>query len=86
MYKELKYLLFIVSILCFIFMISNHYFSNDNKKNSYRSKKIYNNQIISYKKDLILLKSDTDNIIEFFQNTLSKDEKKYKFLELLNND
>ena len=37
MIKELKYLFFILTIFVFIFLILKYYFSDNNKKNSYRS-------------------------------------------------
>ena len=39
-----------------------------------------------YNDDLIILESDTENIIEYVENNLNKNKKKYKFWELLNND
>ena len=86
MKKELKYFFFVVTILGFIIFVGTYYFSDKNKKNSYRSTKLYNEKIIKYKDDLIILKSDTENIIEYVENNLNKDKKKYKFWELLNND
>ena len=37
MIKEIKYLLFIIIILVFIFFTGKYYFSDANKKKSYRS-------------------------------------------------
>ena len=42
--------------------------------------------MIEYSSNLHILKSDTENIIEYPENTLNKDEKKYKFMELLINN
>ncbi len=39
MLKELKYLLFLIVIVLFFFLSFKYYFSNENKKNSYRSLK-----------------------------------------------
>ena len=86
MKKELKYFFYVVTILGFIIFIGTYYFSDKNKKNSYRSTKLYDNKIIKYNDDLVTLKSDTENIIEYAENNLNKDKKKYKFWELLNND
>ena len=86
MRKELKYFLYVVTILGFIIFAVTYYFSDKNKKNSYRSTKLYDNKIIKYNDDLIILESDTENIIEYVENNLNKNKKKYKFWELLNND
>ena len=86
MRKELKYFLYVVTILGFIIFVVTYYFSDKNKKNSYRSTKLYDNKIIKYNDDLIVLENDTENIIEYVENNLNIDKKKYKFWELLNND
>ena len=87
MIKELKYFLYTITIISFVFFILNYYFSDENKKNSYRSTKIFDNKIIKYSKTLQSLESDTGNIVEYVENTFNKDKKKYKFWELIiNND
>ena len=86
MKKELKYFLYVVTVLGFLIFSGSYYFSDENKKNSYRSTKLYENKIINYNKNLIILESDTNEIIEYTANTLNKDKKKYKFWELFNND
>ena len=47
---------------------------------------LYDNKIIKYNNKLLKLESDTENIIEYVNNNLNKDKKKYKFWELFNND
>ena len=86
MRKELKYFFYVATILGFIIFVFSYYFSDKNKKNSYRSTKLYDNKIIKYNDDLIVLENDTENIIEYVENNLNIDKKKYKFWELLNND
>ena len=83
MIKELKYFLYVITLLYFIFFILNYYFSDENKKNSYRSSKIFDSKIIQYSKTLKVLESDTKNITEFVENTLNNENKKYKFWELI---
>ena len=61
-------------------------FSDNNIKNSYRSANLYDSKIIKYNNELLILESDTENIIEYIENNLDKDKKKYKFWDLLNND
>ena len=83
MIKELKYFLYTITIIGFIFFILNYYFSDENKKNSYRSTKIFDNKIIKYSKTLQSLENDTEIIVEYVENTFNKDKKKYKFWELI---
>ena len=86
MRKELKYLLYISTIFGFFIFVGNYYFSDENIKKSYRSTKLYDNEIIEYSSNLHILKSDTEDIIEYVGNKLNKDEKKYRFWELLINN
>jgi len=83
MIKELKYFLYTITIISFIFFILNYYFSDENKKNSYRSTKIFDSKIVKYSETLQTLESDTENIVEYIENTFNKDKKKYKFWELI---
>ena len=83
MIKELKYFLYLITIFSFIFFILNYYFSDKNKKNSYRSIKVFDSKIIKYTETLQSLESDTENIVEYVENTFNKDKKKYKFWELI---
>ena len=83
MIKELKYFLYVITIISFIFFILNYYFSDENKKNSYRSTKIFDTKIVKYSETLQTLESDTENIVGYVENTFNKDKKKYKFWELI---
>ena len=83
MIKELKYFLYVITIVSFIFFILNYYFSNENKKNSFRSTKSFDSKIIKYSKTLKILESDTENIIDYVENNFNEDKKKYKFWELI---
>ena len=65
MLKEIKYLIFVVIIILFLFFTGKYYFSNENIKNSYRSYKNIDEKIKVYSKNLPLLKNDTENIIEY---------------------
>ena len=86
MKKELKYFLYVSTILGFLIFVGSYYFSDNNKKNSYRSANLYDSKIIKHNNELIKLESDTENIIEYIENSLNKDKKKYKFWELFSND
>ena len=84
MLKELKYLLFLIVISLFIFLSLKYYFSDDNKKNSYRSYKQVNEKITMYSQNIILLKSDTMGIVEYVEKTIDKNKKNYNFWKLIN--
>ena len=86
MLKELKLFFFILIIFIFIFFIGRYYFSDQNKKNIYRSINKMDQNIEKLSENLHILKGDTNNIIEYVENDKNKKKKKYYFLELLNND
>tara|TARA_B100000749_G_scaffold242542_1_gene203406 strand:+ start:1347 stop:1607 length:261 start_codon:yes stop_codon:yes gene_type:complete len=86
MLKELKYFFSILIIFIFIFFIGRYYFSDQNKKNIYRSINKMDKNIEKLSENLHILKSDTENIIEYVENDKNKKKKKYYFWELLNND
>jgi len=83
MFKEIKYLIFISIICLFIFLISRYYFSDTNKKNSYRSLNSINEKINIYVKKLPILEDDTKNIIEYVEQSNNKKKKKFNFWKLL---
>ena len=86
MLKEIKYLIFVVIILLFLFFTGKYYFSDENIKKSYRSYKNIDEKIKVYSKNLPLLKNDTENIIEYVKQTDKKKKKKFNFWKLLEND
>ena len=86
MFKEFKYLLFLIVIFIFIFFTVRYYFSDENKKKSYRSFNQIDKKLEISTKDLIILKSDTENIIDFVEYKNNKKTEKYSFWELLYND
>ena len=83
MMKEIKYLLFIIVIFIFLFFTAKYYFSDNNKKNSYRSLTNINNKINLYAEKLPILENNTKDIIEYINETETKKKKKYYFWELL---
>ena len=86
MLKEIKYLIFLLFIIFFIFFTGKYYFSDDNKKNYFRTINSISKKIDQYSLNLPLLENDTTNIIEFVENNVSKNKKKYHFWKLLEND
>ena len=86
MLKEIKYLIFIVVIVSFIFLTGRYYFSDENNKKSYRSYKDNDEKIKLYSKNLPVLENDTQNVIEYVKQTNKKKKKKFNFWKLLEND
>ena len=86
MIKELKIFFYLIIIFIFFFLVLKFYFSNDNRKNSYRSLKLIDEKIITYSQNLFLLKNDTKNIVEYIEKNINKNKKNYNFWKLLNND
>ena len=86
MFKEIKYLIFISIICLFIFLISWYYFSDTNKKNSYRSLSNIREKINIYAEKLPVLEDDTKNIIEYVEQSNNKKKKKFNFWKLLENN
>jgi len=86
MLKELKYLMYLFVIILFFFISLRYYFSDSNIKNSYRSFKQMDEKIINYSQNIILLKSDTIDIVEYVEKTIDKNKKNYNFWKLINNN
>ena len=86
MIKELKYLFYLIVIFFFIFFKVRFYFSDENYKNSYRSISQLDKKIKDSEDDLLLLKNNTENIIEFVEFKNNNKTKKFSFWELIIND
>ena len=84
MIKEIKYLLFITIIALFIFFSGKYYFSDSYKKKSFRSLSNIDQKVNLFSKNIPVLESDTQNLIEYVENTKAKKKKKYYFWELIN--
>tara|TARA_B100001287_G_C22303662_1_gene353959 strand:+ start:155 stop:418 length:264 start_codon:yes stop_codon:yes gene_type:complete len=83
MLKEIKYLIFILIICIFLFFTGKYYFSDTNKKNSYRSLNTINDKINKYAENLPIIESDTKDIIEYVEQSNNKTKKKFNFWKLL---
>ena len=86
MIKGIKYLVFIILISLFLFFTIRYYFSDEHKKKSYRLFNQIDKKLEISSKDLIILKSDTENIIDFVEYKNNQKTEKYSFWELLYND
>ena len=76
MIKEIKYLLFTLVIILFIFFSGKYYFSETNKKNSYRSLNTIDQKIDIFSEKLPILEDDTKNIIEYVEQSNKKKKEK----------
>ena len=83
MLKEIKYLIFLVIIILFLLFTGKYYFSDTNKKNSYRSFNTIDEKIDIYAERLPVLEDDTDDIIEYAEQSKNKKRKKFNFWRLL---
>ena len=83
MIKELKFVFFILVIIFFLIFTGRFYFSDENKKNTFRSIYNINSKINSFSKNLIVLKNNTNDITEHIENEKNNVKKKYYFWELL---
>tara|TARA_B100001287_G_C22557310_1_gene469730 strand:+ start:447 stop:710 length:264 start_codon:yes stop_codon:yes gene_type:complete len=83
MLKEIKYSIFIFIIFLFSFLTGKYYFSDNNKKNSYRSLNTIDQRIESFVDKLPVLEDDSKNIIEYVEQSNIKKKKKFNFWKLL---
>ena len=83
MIKEIRYLIFIFIIFLFLFFTGRFYFSDENKKNSFRALSTINKKINIFTEKLPILEDNTKNIIEYVEQSNSKKKKKFNFWKLL---
>ena len=83
MIKEIKYLIYILVIFFFIFFSLRFYFSENNKKNYFRSINLIDEKIKKNEANIIILPNDTKDIIEYINENIDEDKKEYTFWELL---
>ena len=86
MWKEVKYVIFIVVISSFLFFTVKYYFSDENVKKSYRSYNSIDERIKIYSLKSPILENDTNDVIEYVNQTNKKKKKKFNFWKLLEND
>ena len=86
MLKEIRYLIFLVIIILFLFFTGKYYFSDTNKKNSYRSFNTIDEKIDIYAERLPVLEDNTNDIIEYVEQSKNKKRKKFNFWKLLEKD
>ncbi len=83
MFNKFKYFFFITVIILFLFLTSRYYFSDTNKKKSYRSLNNINERIDKYAEKIPVLEDDTKDIIEYVEQSNNENKKKFNFWKLL---
>ena len=83
MIKEIKYFIFFLVIILFIFFSIKFYISDENKKKTFRNLSSIDKKINVYKNKLPIISNDTDNIVEYLNNEDNSNKKKYYFWDLL---
>tara|TARA_B100000989_G_scaffold21735_1_gene14289 strand:+ start:255 stop:518 length:264 start_codon:yes stop_codon:yes gene_type:complete len=84
--KDFRYLIFSIIIFIFFFFVGKYYFSDTNKKNSYRSFNNIEKKIDLYSDKLPILESDTKDIIQYVEKSNNNKKKKFNFWKLLEKD
>ena len=77
MFKKIKNIFFLISFFTFIFLVSRHYFSDQNIIFTSKSRSSYSWEQNKDNKDLPILANDTNNII-VYKNDLEEFKKKKK--------
>ena len=84
MLKEVKYVVYLLTIFFFIFFVIKFYLSENNIKKSNKVIIQYQNKIDKKFNNLPIIKSDTNNIIEYTNEIEEfKNKKQRKFWDLL---
>ena len=86
MFKEIRFLMYVIVIIFFTFFTAKYYFSDTNKKKSFRALNEIDEKIKIYAEKLPILEDDTKNIIEYVEQTNNKKKKKFNFWKLLENN
>ena len=83
MFKEIKNFILVAIIVLFTFFTIKYYFSDNNKKNSYRSYENISKRIENFTKNLPILEDDTKDIIQYVEKSSGNKKKKFNFWKLL---
>ena len=86
MLKEIKYFIFFLVIILFIFFSFNYYVSDENKKKTFRNLSSIDNKIDVYESKLPIIFNDTDEVVKYLNNVKNTNKKKYLFWDLLKNE
>jgi|TARA_B110000211_G_scaffold223751_1_gene273976 uncharacterized membrane protein len=83
MYKNFILIFIFFLIIIFFYIVSIEYFSEENKQKINKNRQNINQMLIDNKKNLLILKNDTLNVIHFNSDINKKDRTKRKFWDLI---
>ena len=85
MLKKIKNIFYLASFLIFIISTTRFYFSDQNIKETNKSRAFYLVKLKNNTQNIPLLKNDTSNVIEYINDIeiYKKKKKKYKFWDLI---
>lgn len=85
MLKKIKNTLYLSSFFIFIILTTRFYFSDQNIRETNKSRSLYSVKLNNNTQNLPLLKNDTNNIIEYINDVevYKKKKKKYTFWDLI---
>ena len=85
MLKKIKNIFYLSSFFIFIIFTTRFYFSDQNIRETNKSRSLYSVELNNNTQNLPLLKNDTNNIIEYINDVeiYKKKKKKYTFWDLI---
>ena len=85
MLKKIKNIFYITSFFIFIILTTRFYFSDQNIKETNKSRSLYSVELNNNTQNLHLLKNDTNNIIVYIDDIeiYKKKKKKFTFWDLI---
>ena len=85
MLKKIINIFYLTSFLIFIILTVRFYFSDQNIRETNKSRAFYSVKIYNKTQNLPLLKNDTNNIIEYINDVevYKKNKKKFTFWDLI---
>ena len=85
MLKKIKNIFYLSSFFIFIILTTRFYFSDQNIRETNKSRSLYAVTLNNNTQNLPLLKNDTNNIIEYINDVeiYKKKKKKYTFWDLI---
>ena len=85
MLKKIKNIFYLSSFFIFIILTTRFYFSDQNIRETNKSRSLYSVKLNNNTQNLPLLKNDTNNIIEYINDVeiYKKNKKKFTFWDLI---
>ena len=85
MSKHIKNIFYLVTFFIFIILTTRFYFSDQNIRETNKSRSFYSVESNNKAQNLPLLKNDTNNIIEYINDVevYKKKKKKFSFFDLI---